>query len=198
MQQGRQSGSIAPDIRLRRNMSHRIHFAASLIVIVACVLYFGKSVIADLMTFPPGRPLDKIVFIGTVLTPIAGPASPIPAILERFVPSMLVLAGVIAQTALGCRRLAICLKRRELVESRDQRPVLAVLLKVGVVSWSIAALVTLAPAKLFGLAPTLGMGLVLAQAFVMPVVWVLVNSVLGPAFFLSEVRSMRAHAEDAS
>jgi hypothetical protein len=172
---------------------------------IAVVVYaFKESFAGYLALSVPAGARERVawMYTQTILTPMAQPAQPLPALALNVFPvlrsSLLLHYGLVAlvllQGALLLRRVAICIAARKVIAPPALARAPKILLLIGLLSWCIAVFVEILPrlVALVATRPIEGLGLAagVVSAFILPLVWIPAVNLLGPVFFTLELHSV--------
>ncbi len=144
----------------------------------------------------------EAMYLRTIFGPMSGPALPLPLLGSRFVPPNLfgiygaaATTLVFGQALLLLRRVWISVRARKIVAPPSLSLAWKIVLGLGVLSWCLGSVAELLPRLVipFVRTPVEGLGITLAMlsVFIVPYIWLLSNTVLGPSFFLLELLSIR-------
>ena len=127
----------------------------------------------------------------SIFGPLGRPAQPMPAALARHVPAFLLLGLFWMQVALFLRRAALCVRAKRIEAPSSLNVAWNVILLIGAVPWLLAAAAVLLPRIIAPLlTKELLFGQAIAQAFLVPYLWIVAANTLGIAFFLLEAFSV--------
>lgn len=176
-------------------MKARFYLTVVVAIAVAVAVSFLGEVIAEWIV-PPGASssqkerLTAYYRVG-VLGPISSVAQPIPAALRGYSPSLLFPVLFWIQVAFLVRRGLAFIAARKVVAPASLNGWWIACLAVGLLPWLVGTIAVVAPRVMATiLSKELAFASAIANAFVIPYLWMVASNVLGAAFFLVEGLSL--------
>jgi len=176
-------------------MKARFYLTVVIAISLAVAVSLMSAAIAEWMV-PSGASSSQKERLTTyyrmgVLGPIGSPAQPIPAALRSYSPSLLFPVLFWIQVAFLVRRGYAFIAARKIVAPSSLNGYWIACLAVGLLPWLVSTIAVVGPRVASAiLSKELAFASAIANAFVIPYLWLIASNVLGSAFFLVEALSL--------